>query len=99
MELAQYVNNIGKQMNNHTKMNVDIDFSSIMNLVLLVHLQELYDKLAHDILNATDFPYTEDDLQKIGVYINCLKKENNFYSKEISENCILTEVEEHIIQE
>lgn len=49
MELAQYVNKVGKQINDSTKMNVDIDNTSVTNLVLLVHLQELYDKLEEDL--------------------------------------------------
>lgn len=101
MELVQYVNKVGKQINDSTKMNVDIDNTSVTNLVLLVHLQELYDKLEEDLKKTDpDFPFTEEDAEKISKYINCLKKEINFYATiDIDDDCILTEVEEHIIQE
>ena len=44
--------------------------------------------------------YTEDDINKIKNYINCLKKQISFYpEKVIDPDCIMTEVEEYIIQE
>ena len=82
MDHAQYVNKVGKQINDSTKMNIDIDNTSDLKK------------------NDPDFPFTQEDLIKIGGYINCLKKQINFYEiQDIDNNCILTEIEEHIIQE
>ena len=84
MDHAQYVNKVGKQINDSTKMNVDIDNTSVTNIVLIPHLETIY----------------QEDLVKIGGYINCLKKQINFYEvQDIDNDCILTETEKHIIQE
>ena len=43
---------------------------------------------------------TQEDVDKIIECMCCLKKQINFYpEKDIDDDCILTEVEEHIIQE
>lgn len=101
MDRAQYVNKVGKQINDSTKMNVDIDNTSVTNIVLIPHLEVIYNQLESDLKkNDPDFPFTQEDLIKIGGYINCLKKQINFYEiQDIDNDCILTEIEEHIIQE
>ena len=101
MDHAQYVNKVGKQINDSTKMNVDIDNTSITNIVLIPHLEVIYNQLESGLKkNDPDFPFTQEDLIKIGGYINCLKKQINFYEiQDIDNDCILTEIEEHIIQE
>ena len=101
MDHAQYVNKVGKQINDSTKMNVDIDNTSVTNIVLIPHLETIYNRLESDLKkNDPDFPFTQEDLIKIGGYINCLKKQINFYEiQDIDNDCILTEIEEHIIQE
>lgn len=101
MDHAQYVNKVGKQINDFTKMNVDIDNTSVTNIVLIPHLEVIYNQLESDLKkNDPDFPFTQEDLIKIGGYINCLKKQINFYEiQDIDNDCILTEIEEHIIQE
>lgn len=82
-------------------MNIDIDNTSVTNIVLIPHLETIYNQLESDLKkNDPDFPFTQEDLIKIGGYINCLKKQINFYEiQDIDNNCILTEIEEHIIQE
>lgn len=101
MDHAQYVNKVGKQINDSTKMNVDIDNTSVTNIVLIPYLEVIYNQLESDLKkNDPDFPFTQEDLIKIGGYINCLKKQINFYEiQDIDNDCILTEIEEHIIQE
>lgn len=101
MDHAQYVNKVGKQINDSTKMNVDIDNTSVTNIVLIPHLEVIYNQLESDLKkNDPVFPFTQEDLIKIGGYINCLKKQINFYEiQDIDNDCILTEIEEHIIQE
>lgn len=101
MDHAQYVNKVGKQINDSTKMNVDIDNTSVTNIILIPHLEVIYNQLESDLKkNDPDFPFTQEDLIKIGGYINCLKKQINFYEiQDIDNDCILTEIEEHIIQE
>ena len=101
MDHAQYVNKAGKQINDSTKMNVDIDNTSVTNIVLIPHLEVIYNQLESDLKkNDPDFPFTQEDLVKIGGYINCLKKQINFYEvQDIDNDCILTETEKHIIQE
>lgn len=101
MDHAQYVNKVGKQINDSTKMNVDIDNTSVTNIVLIPHLETIYNQLEFDLKkNDPDFPFTQEDLVKIGGYINCLKKQINFYEvQDIDNDCILTETEKHIIQE
>lgn len=101
MDHAQYVNKVGKQINDSTKMNVDIDNTSVTNIVLIPHLETIYNQLESDLKkNGPDFPFTQEDLVKIGGYINCLKKQINFYEvQDIDNDCILTETEKHIIQE
>ena len=101
MDHAQYVNKVGKRINDSTKMNVDIDNTSVTNIVLIPHLEVIYNQLESDLKkNDPDFPFTQEDLIKIGGYINCLKKQINFYEiQDIDNDCILTEIEEHIIQE
>ena len=99
MDHAQYVNKVGKQINDSTKMNVDIDNTSVTNIVLIPHLEVIYNQLESDLKkNDPDFPFTQEDLIKIGGYINCLKKQINFYEiQDIDNDCILTEIEEDII--
>lgn len=99
MDIANYVNKVGKLVNQSTKYNVKLDRVSITNLVLLLHLDKLA-KWAANNLNDEEFPITQDDIDKIIGYIHCLKKQINFYpEKDIDPDCILTEVKEHIIQE
>ena len=90
MELAQYVNKVGELVNQSTKCNVELDKVSITNLVLLLHLGKLSSWASTKV----------DDEDKIIECMHCLKKQINFYpEKDIDDDCILTEVEEHIIQE
>lgn len=98
MDTVNYVNEVGKQVNDSTKYNTKLDRTSIENLVLISHFDKLLDQV-----NADDNLEEEDKtkiINKINKYILCLKKEMNFYpEKAIDPDCILTEVEEHIIQE
>ena len=99
MDIANYVNKVGKLVNQSTKYNAKLDRVSITNLVLLLHLDKL-SKWAANNLSNEEFPITQDDVDKIIGYIHCLKKQINFYpEKDIDPDCILTEVKEHIIQE
>lgn len=99
MDIANYVSKVGKLVNQSTKYNAKLDRVSITNLVLLLHLDKLA-KWASTKLGDEDFPITQEDVDKIIGYIHCLKKQINFYpEKDIDNDCILTEIEEHIIQE
>lgn len=49
MDHAQYVNKVGKQINDSTKMNVDIDNTSVTNIVLIPHLETIYNQLESDL--------------------------------------------------
>lgn len=98
MDIVNYVNKVGKLINNHTKYNAKLDIVSIENLVIVNHFNDLISQINEDV-NLTEEQKTEA-LNKINNYINCLKKEINFYPEKVIEpDCILTEVEEHIIQE
>ena len=101
MDTVSYVNKIGKLINQSTKYNAKIDRVSITNIVIINHLNDLI-KWAETVKdsNAFEGPITEDDINKLKNYINCLKKQINFYpDKVIDSDCIMTEVEENIIQE
>lgn len=99
MDIANYVSKVGELVNQSTKYNTKLDRTSITNLVLLLHLDEL-SSWASTKLGDEDFPITQEDVDKIIGYIHCLKKQINFYpEKDIDNDCILTEIEEHIIQE
>lgn len=93
MDLVQYVNKVGKQINDSTKVSVDIDSTSVTNIILLSHFIELRNQALHrkdpkEVIDAIDRQ------------ILCLQKQINFYADmDIDNDCILTEVEEHIIQE
>lgn len=93
MDLVQYVNKVGKQVNDSTKVRKDIDNTSVTNIVLLWHFIELRNEALH----------RRDSLEVISAIdrqILCLQKQINFYTgMDIDEDCILTETEEHIIQE
>lgn len=98
MEYVEYVNKTGKLINNSTKYSVDLDRTSIANLVIYSHLNEVMKWLS----TTKEFSQEEklEITPKISNYILCLKKQINFYpEKVIDPNCILTEIEEHIIQE
>ena len=98
MDTVNYVNKVGKLVNDSTKYNVKLDRVSIENLVLISHFDELVKQVNVD-KKLTDEEKTKA-LYKINNYINCLKKKINFYpEKNIKPNCILTETEKHIIQE
>lgn len=93
MDLVQYVNKVGKQINDSTKVNVDIDSTSVTNIVLLNHFIEL----RNEAINRKD---PVEVIEAIDRQINCLKKQINFYyTQDIDDDCILTEVEKCIIQE
>ena len=63
MDHAQYVNKVGKQINDSTKMNVDIDNTSVTNIVLIPHLETIYNQLESDLKkNDPDFPFTQEGL-------------------------------------
>ena len=99
MDIANYVSKVGELVNQSTKYNTKLDRTSITNLVLLLHLDKL-SCLASTKLGDEDFPITQEDVDKIIGYIHCLKKQINFYpEKDIDNDCILTEIEEHIVQE
>lgn len=98
MDTVNYVNKVGKLVNDSTKYNVKLDRVSIENLVLISHFDELVKQVNVD-KKLTDEEKTKV-LYKINNYINCLKKKINFYpEKNIKPNCILTETENNIIQE
>lgn len=93
MDLVQYVNKVGKQINDSTKVSVDIDSVSITNIILLNHFIEL----RNEALHRRD---PKEVIEAIDRQIICLQKQINFYANmDIDKDCILTEVEEHIIQE
>lgn len=99
MDTVSYVNKVGRQVNDSTKYRVTLDRTSIMNVTLIAHLTEIYNKLEQEITSDTT-EFTQEDLNKIGGYINCMKKEMNFFeTKDIVEDGILTEVDELITQE
>ena len=94
MEAAQYVNKVGKQINDSTKFNVKFDHTSVQNLIIYNHLVGVYNKAAQDP------SITPEQLNKLLKEINCLKKQIKFYpEKDIDDDCILTETEKCIIQE
>lgn len=101
MDTVNYVNKTGKLINNSTKYNAKLDKVSIINLVLINHLNDILTWIENNKNNLDEYPLlTEDNISKINNYINCLKKQINFYpEKYISPDCILTEVEEFITQE
>lgn len=93
MEPVQYVNKVGKLINDSTKTNIVLDRTSIKNLILYNHLIEVYDY-------AMKVRLPVDVIEKLKAEIHCLKKQINFYpDKVVDEDCILTETENHIIQE
>lgn len=99
MDIVNYVNKVGELVNQSTKYNAKLDRVSITNLVLLLHLDKL-SNWASTKVDDEDFPITQEDVDKIIECMHCLKKQINFYpEKDIDDDCILTEVEEHIIQE
>lgn len=98
MDIVNYVNKVGKLVNDSTKYNVKLDRTSIENVILIKHFDDLIKKLQEDI------NITEEDkakaIARINSYISCMKKEMNFYPEmAIDPDCILTEVDEYIIQE
>lgn len=98
MDTVNYVNKVGKLVNDSTKYNVKLDRVSIENLVLISHFDELVKQVNAD-KKLTSEQKTKV-LKKLNNYINCLKKKINFYhEKNIKPDCILTETEKHIIQE
>ncbi|QOR57980.1 hypothetical protein [uncultured phage cr50_1] len=98
MDTVNYVNKVGKLVNDSTKYNVKLDRTSIENVVLISHFGDLVKQISADT-KLTEEQKTKT-LKKVNRYINCLKKQMNFYpEKNIASDCILTEVEEHIIQE
>lgn len=101
MDTVNYVNKTGKLINNSTKYNAKLDKASITNLVLINHLNDILTWIENNKNNLDEYPLlTEDNISKINNYINCLKKQINFYpEKYVSPDCILTEVEEFITQE
>ena len=101
MDFANYVNKVGKEINESTKYNIKVDRQSIESLILYNHLNQLLE-YANETLGLTIYeePITQEDINKLKGYINCLKKEINFsLVRDVVPNCILTETEEHIIQE
>lgn len=101
MDTVNYVNKTGKLINNSTKHNAKLDKVSIINLVLINHLNDILTWIENNKNNLDEYPLLkEDNISKINNYINCLKKQINFYpEKYVSPDCILTEVEEFITQE
>lgn len=108
MDIANYVNKVGYLANQSTKYNVKLDKTSITNIVLLPHIVEVLnwmkDRVGEEVTEEDTkkghFVITQEHVDKVSRYINCLKKQINFYPEQaIDEDCILTEVEEHIIQE
>lgn len=93
MDLVQYVNKVGKQVNDSTKLNIEIDSTAVTNIVLLNHFIEL----RNEALHRRDPKEIVDAIDK---QINCLKKQIKFYpTKDMDDDCILTETEKCIIQE
>lgn len=99
MDIANYVNKVGDLVNQSTKYNAKLDRVSITNLILLSHLESVR-IWAESKIDDETYDITQDDVNKIVGYMNCLKKEINFYPEMVvDDDCILTEVEEYIIQE
>lgn len=98
MDTADYVNKVGKQVNDHTKYSVKLDRISIKNIIIIPHIADIISKVELD--ENIEAECKEKILKKLNRYVNCLKKEMNFYPSKITdENCILTEVDNYIIQE
>lgn len=98
MDIADYVNKVGKQVNDHTKYSVKLDRISIKNIIIIPHIDSLITKVELD--ENIEAECKEKILKKLNRYVHCLKKEMNFYPSKITdENCILTEVDNYIIQE
>ena len=98
MDIVDYVNKVGKQVNDHTKYSAKIDRISIKNIIIISNIDDVIFKVEND----KNIPLEDKELilKKLNGYLNCLKKEMNFYpSKNIDEDCILTEVDNYIIQE
>lgn len=101
MDTVSFVNNVGFLINNFIKNIIKLPRVSITNIVILIHLEELL-TWAEQVVSDDKYedPITQEDINKLKGYISCLKKEIDFFpvTKE-SPDCILTEVDEHIIQE
>ena len=98
MDTVDYVNKVGKQVNDHTKYSVRLDRISIKNIIIIPHIDSPITNVELD----ENIEQEDKDiiLKKLNRYVNCLKKEMNFYPSKITdENCILTEVDNYIIQE
>ena len=79
MGTASYVINVGNNINESTKYNIKADYDSMVNLILVKHLEELksYAEIANDLKG----------IAKLNELINNLKKEIKFYpTKEITSN-------------
>lgn len=97
MDIVSYVNKVGKILNDDTKYSVNLNRTSIKNLILIDHLDKLLNwaKTNIDSDNVTD-----EDISLIEQFILCLKKEISVYPEMIiDDNCILTETSKNIIQE
>lgn len=97
---AQYVNQVGKLVNDSTKYNVDIDNLSVTNIVLIAYLESMKPAIpVFQPINLTEEEtWTDDEIRdRLNQYIHCLKKEMNFYEgKVIVDNCVLTETDGNV---
>lgn len=97
MDIVNYVNKTGKLVNDSTKYIAKLDKTSITNIVLISHFNDLLNWMK---TADSEYEITQEDKDMINRFILCMKKEMNFYpEKLIDPDCILTEVSEHIIQE
>lgn len=98
MDTANYLNEVGSQVNNHTKYSIELDRLSIINVCLIKHLNDLLSEIEN--LDELTDDEKEEATDKINGYILCMKKELNFYADAVTvDNCILTETEDLIEQE
>jgi hypothetical protein len=102
MELVNYVNKVGKLINDSTKFKAKLDRTSITNLVLISHLYKLTTFFVSKVeaKEITDEEYITKVGNKLSNYMVCLEKGINFYGESVTtDNCILTEQSEHVTQE
>lgn len=98
-ENREYLRNVGEQANQSTKYRAKLDRKSLVAITLANHLIDLIERQAA-LPKDSYLMLEEEELDKLLQYVLCLKKEINFYANmDVDPDCILTENENHIIQE
>lgn len=97
MDTVLYVKEVGAMVNDSTKYTINIDDTSVTNIVLINHFQSLYEWVDTNMVAPEELEDKAIMLSKLEQYVLCLKKELNFYQSKVNvEDCILTEVEGYI---